>query len=92
MRTWTILLGGMIVWTAHFFALYFIGSIFLSTSLARWLVVVATLLCVAADLRLFFWIRARRDMILDGWAASVGLVLTGLSLVAVVWQGLPALL
>ena len=92
MRTWAILLGGMIVWTVHFFALYIIGSIFLSTLLARWLVAGVTLFCIAADVRLLFWIRARRDHLFDGWAASVGLILAGLSLVAVVWQALPILL
>lgn len=92
MRTWSILLGGMIVWTAHFFALYIIGSIFLATPLARWLAAAVTLICIAADVRLLFWIRARRDTLFEGWAASVGLILAGLSLVAVVWQGLPVLL
>ena len=91
MRTWAILLGGLIVWTVHFFALYIIASIFPGQGTARWLSALATLLCLAADIGLLLWIRRAGDTLLNGWGASIGTVLAALSLVAVLWQGLPIL-
>ena len=54
MRAWALLLGGLIVWTVHFFTLYTIGSIFLTTPLARLLTILVTAACLIADLLLLF--------------------------------------
>ena len=96
MRAWLLLLGGMLVWTVHFFALYALGSIFETTAAARIGTIAATAACLAADA----WIlamclrTARRndaDTVI-GWPARLGAPVALLSLVAVAWQGLPALL
>lgn len=93
MRTWLLLLSGLLVWTFHFFALYIVGSVFLTTRTAYILTVTITLGCLAAVTLLF--LRARRagratDM--DRWVNLVALCGQALSGVAVAWQGLPALL
>ena len=96
MRAWAFLLGGMIVWSAHFFLLYIVASIFLDTFLARVLTIVITLACLAADgallARAARLLRGGRTDEVAGWMASFAGLLAALSLVAVLWQGLPALL
>lgn len=95
MRSWAILLGGMLVWTVHFFALYGIGSIFLSTTLARVLVAVVTLLCLAAAAWLLRGaLRASRGEAdeFTAWKHRIAALIAGIALVAILWQGFPALL
>ncbi len=96
MRLWLILLGGMIVWAVHFFALYALASIFASTIAMRAGVVLVTTACVAADGALLLasagMIRGGRSDDVARWTGSLGAFMAGLSLLAVVWQGLPALL
>lgn len=96
MRAWAILLGGLIVWTVHFFTLYAIASILLTTMLARWLVAGATAVCLACDaLLLASALRSPGDGPLDHferWLRMLGALVAAISLVAVLWQGLPALL
>lgn len=93
MRGWTFLLAGPIVWTVHFFALYIVASVFLTTPLARVLTLVVTLGCLAACAMLFA--RTRRSGVptpTDCWMRAVALGGIGLSTVAILWQALPALL
>ncbi len=95
MRAWLLLLGGLIVWAGQFFLLYAIGSIFLTTTTARVLTGVATVAAIAVDVWLLSQARRAWTSATDGlqrWLAYCGGVLAGLSLVAVSWQGLPALL
>ena len=93
MRGWSFLLGGLIVWTVHFFVLYAIGSIFLTTPLARILVLLATLAClVVAGFLLKTVLRSDGGTPTDRWMRSVALGGLGLATVAIVWQALPALL
>ena len=95
MKAWAFFLGGLLVWAAHFFGVYIIGSLFPGTELARWLVLAVTLLGLGfAGAILFFLVRrrgAQRDA-LERWL----LVLSGsgyaLAIVAITYQGLPALL
>ena len=96
MRAWLLLLGGMIVWTAHFFALYGLGSVFGTSLTARIATALVTVACLAADAWLL-WLcvaTARRHdaEAVIGWPARLGAPVAVLSLVAVAWQGLPALL
>lgn len=93
MRGWLYLLGGLIVWTIHFFALWTIGSVILSVPLARIVVAAVTTACLAANAGLLVLLVRKhvRDE-LERWIRSLGLLGVGLSLVAVAWQGLPALL
>jgi hypothetical protein len=88
MRSWLILLGGLIVWSVHFFGIYGIGEF----APSRGLVLALTALCIAADLGLLH--RSRRlpaDEPFLRWRRSVAIGGALLSLVAVGWQGLPAL-
>lgn len=89
MRSWLIVLGGLIVWTVHFFGIYAIAEIAPSAGL----VIGLTLLCIAADLWL---LRGSRALPADDpfarWRRSVASGGSVLSLVAVGWQGLPALM
>lgn len=89
MKSWLLLLGGMLVWTAHFFGVYAIAEI----APRAWPVVALTVLAVAADLWLLTRIRWMPVVgSFSGWRRSVAAGGAMLSLVAVVWQGLPALL
>lgn len=96
MRAWGLLLGGLIVWAAHFFLLYGIASIFPGREIAHWLTIVATIPAVASDAALLRLAMRRRHPgppdELRSWVADVGAAGAALSLVAVVWQSLPALL
>lgn len=87
------MLGGLIIWTVHFFALYAIGSIFLTTTLARVLTILVSAACLAAAALL--WRRARwtsgREEV-GGWIRQIALLGIALSAVAVIWQALPAVL
>lgn len=93
MGRWTFLLGGMIVWAVHFFALYAIASIFLTTPLARLLTVVVSVGCLAVDAWLFRRALAAPHMDdIDGWSRTMALLMIGISAIAVLWQAFPAVL
>lgn len=96
MRPWLIMFGGMIVWTVHFFSLYILASLFETTLAARIPVVLITLAAAGADLWLLKIMRrppsAKAGNRLAGWMQHVGALTALLSLVAVLWQGLPAFL
>jgi hypothetical protein len=90
---WRFLLGGLIVWTVHFFALYAIGSIFLTTPLARALTLLATLACLAAAALLIARVRRSGAATpMDAWMRTVALYGAAIAVVAILWQALPALL
>ncbi len=93
MRAWAYMLGGMIVWTVHFFAIYIVASVFLTTTVARMLTLVITLACLAADAWLILRLRVPSggDEFRE-WMRKLALVGAGISTVAVLWQGLPALI
>ena len=94
MRAWAILLGGLAIWAAHFFALYGIASILPGRPEAPWLVLAATVPAILADgwvgWRAAAWMRATDQ--LHRSIGQVGAVGAALSLIAVIWQALPALL
>jgi hypothetical protein len=95
MRAWAFMLGGMIVWAAHFFALYIVASIFLTSTTSRVLTALITLACLAAaGLLLMRTTRAlRRHQGGDAftrWQAYLAALTASLALVAILWQGLPA--
>lgn len=95
MRAWALLLGGLIVWAVHFFTLYIVASVFLTTDTARLLALLATFGCLVADaliLRAALRKRAAASDPPSQWIASLAALGAALSLVAVAWQGLPALL
>lgn|GEM_PF-1812596 len=96
MRNWSLMLGGLIAWAAQFFALYILASIFGSGQIARAAALLVTLAAFAVDL----WLIRRAGKSLrrpDGddfnrWLASLTLLVAMVSLIAVLWQSLPALL
>ena len=93
MRTWALLLGGLIIWTVHFFALYIIASVWLTTPLARGLTLALTIACLGAvGLLLVGMQRRQADTDMDRWVHVVASVGFGIAGVAILWQGLPALL
>jgi hypothetical protein len=94
-RKWGLLLGGLLVWTAQFFLLYGIVSIFPGTMLARILAIAVTIAALAACawIILFAWklIHSTHDEV-DRWIARTGFAVALISLVSILWQGLPAIL
>lgn len=96
MRAWAFMLGGPLLWAAHFFLLYAIASIFLTTMTARILVGIVSLVLVAADAALLQRSLAARqaggDDRFGRWMASLAALGAALAMVAIVWQTLPALL
>jgi NO-binding membrane sensor protein with MHYT domain len=87
------MLGGLGVWAAHFFTLYALGSIFESSAPARFGSLVATVAAVVANLTILCTLRRPSGTAEDSlahWMKSLGTLGAMLSLVAVLWQGLPA--
>ncbi len=95
MHNWRNLLGGLLLWAAHFFAVYIIGSVFPGERIAAVLVLITTFAILAVTLTLAIKaLRARSD-IDDGiqrWMSDLTLLgyLTGG--VAIIYQGLPAVM
>jgi len=88
MKSWLILLGGLLVWTVHFFGVYALAEIAPRPAL----VIALTLLCIAADLWLLFRVRLMPAAEpFSAWRRSVAIGGVALSLVAVGWQSLPAM-
>ena len=92
MRSWALLLSGLLVWAAHFFALYAIASILPGQPIASVLVLAMTVGAVAANLLIlsFVWRTSVQDR-LAIWIEAGARLGAALSLVAVIWQALPAL-
>lgn len=97
MRTWLFIFGGLLVWAAHFFGVYGLASLAdvienADIAWSRWATAGWTLLCAAADGAL---LRAatRRTACdeLQRFTRSVAVGGALISLAAVLWQGLPAL-
>lgn len=95
MLVWRHLLGGMLLWTAHFFAVYGIASLFPGTRLAALLVLVATVLALAVAGYLLTATLRRHGVEGDSlrrWSSKAGVILYALAGLAIIYQGLPALL
>lgn len=88
MTSWLLILGGLIVWTVHFFGIYAIGEI---DPRAEW-VIALTLVCITADLWLLRW-----SLTLCGgdhfsvWRRFMATGGIAISLVAIGWQSLAVL-
>lgn len=89
MRTWLVLLGGMIVWAVHFFGLYALASVLGSGVTARIGTALLTVACLAADVALLRACLRPADG-QGGLPATLGASGAALSIVAILWQGLPA--
>ena len=95
MRQWSYLLGGLLIWTADFFGLYIVASLFPGTVLARWLTGLLTLIALgllAALLRqVMLRLQVPRDDPFSAWLDRLTLLGGVLSAVAILYQSLPAL-
>lgn len=88
---WRILLGPMVIWSAHFFALWTASSVWPDRPAARIAAALATLAALAA----LAWLTVRTwrsdtggpDA---GWIRRVGLLACAVAAVSILWQSLPA--
>lgn len=96
MRAWLLLLSGLIVWTVHFFGVYTAASLFPGTSLARWLTGLLSLaalgLLAAATYAVNGASKRRESDALALWADRLALLGGALAGIAILYQGLPALM
>lgn len=100
MRSWLLMLGGLLVWAVHFGGSYGIASVFdviseADAPLARLLAGALTIASLTANAALFVYIararKRRKDDEVGDWILSVGALNAAVSLLAVLWQGLPAI-
>ena len=96
MPNWLLSIGGLLVWTAHFFGLYLAASIWLGSSTARVAGAMLTVACLVANAWIV-WRTAAAGRTLgvdpaDHWLLTLALLGAGFSALAVLWQGLPVLI
>lgn len=94
MKRWMWMLGGLIVWAAHFFAIYAAASIFPGERTANILALLATLGALIVNGLLIRMSLARRKARLDrfdSWTWRLAASSAAISIIAVIWQGLPAM-
>lgn len=92
MRSWLILLAGLLLWAAHFFLLYGIGEFGGDGSGPRIAVLAVTLACLLAGAAMLLpLVRAPSADAYERWRNASALLGVVLSMIAIVWQGLPAL-
>lgn len=89
------MMGGLLVWTVHFFAIYIVASVFPGTDLARILTSLLTLAGLGADGYLLWWaagaMKASGEEV-QHWKALIAAMSAAISFVAVLWQGFPVVL
>lgn len=97
MKRWLILLGGPLIWAAHFAAIYALASLSVvtdgeATQTARAAIIaVGVVLALAAGGLLWFASRLHGEEPLDQFWRLVSALGALIALVAIVWQTLPAL-
>jgi hypothetical protein len=95
MRTWLLLLSGLIIWTVHFFGIYIAASFFPGTNLAKWLTGLLTFVALGLLAASMYSVRVRTTALKSGslshWLHSLAFLSGAISCVAVLYQGLPAL-
>jgi hypothetical protein len=98
-RATTRMFGGVIIWAAHFTVIYgftalacargFASAAWLGSSVVQWTVGAATLLAALGTLALIVpAVRAARA----GFEAWLSASVSGLALIAIVWEGMAALM
>ncbi len=91
MRGWPILLGGLAIWAAHFFAIYALGEFVIDTLLTRIAIGALTLVALAAQLVLLARLRRTSGDGFERWQVEVGTLGAVIGAIGVLWQSLPAL-
>lgn len=97
--TWLLLLGGLLIWLAHFSAIYAISSFAVVLGAPdvweRWSIFIATALAACANLALLATTASRarqeRQQNLPRFTTRAAAMGAFISLLAVLWQGLPAI-
>ena len=104
MKRWLYLTGGLLIWTIHFAGVYAIASVFdviasADAPASRWTTAALTAACLIGAGALLAWsirgpafLRADRDPELAAFWRTVGGLGAAFALVAIAWQGLPALI
>jgi len=93
MRTWLVMLGGLLVWIAHFFALYGTAEFAGANAAARAAVAGFTALALGLVGALAYRsCRASRLGGMGSWTSHLGRGALLLAALAISWQALPALL
>lgn len=93
MRSWIVMLWGLLVWAAHFFALYGIAEFAGPSPGSRTAVVLLTALALAlVALGAYRLRRCSTSGGLAGWSVRLGRGALSLSALAIVWQAFPAFL
>lgn len=100
MVRWLIMLGGLVVWLIHFLGVYAIASAAdvwrqADAPPAIWTIIGFTLACAAANVAIAAAALPRMRRAgdsLDRFMFGGGAFNAGLSFVAVLWQGLPAIM
>ena len=95
MRAWTYMLGGLILWAVHFFALYITASVFHTSDTTRVITVAITVLCLAGAGWLVWtaWhARAGDTDPFGAWTHYIAMLAGAIGCISILWQGLPALL
>lgn len=93
MKSWLILLAGLLLWAGHFFLLYGIGEFAGDGRGARVAVGLATTGALGL-VAIIGWRIGRMDAAAGfaGWRRSVALFGLVLGAVAILWQSLPAII
>lgn len=88
------MLGGLIVWAAHFLLIWSGASLFLTSPPARMVTALATLAALLATglLARASWHRRAAADRFAGWQSRVALLSAATAAIAILWQALPALL
>jgi hypothetical protein len=94
MRPWLLYLGGLLIWAAHFLAIYVAATVFPGTRIARCLTVSLTIVALGALLLLIYQIhgraRAHPSAGTARWLDTLAFLGAGLAGVAILYQTLPA--
>ena len=98
MKAWLSLLGGLVLWAAHFLAAYAIASLADISPPERqpalvWLVAALTLVCIlmAAALALRAWKASRRPGQGGAFIQRLSALASTLAVLAMAWQSTPFL-
>lgn len=94
MRNWGLMLGGLLIWTAHFLGVYAVASVEdmaapSTQALWRWSGLAFTAACLLAVVVIV--LRARPSGRDGGLYHQVGLGACVLSFISIVWQSVPLL-
>ncbi len=94
MHKWRNLLGGLLLWAAHFFAVYVIGSVFPGKKIGAMLVLATSLAILAITLMLAVRAFRATPSMHDGlqrWMSDLSLLGYSIATVAIIYQSLPAI-